>query len=278
MSDAGHDAHTTARNVVSAGETTSAASRLGVTELAVGIAGRRFCEQLDFAIAPGECAVIVGPNGAGKTTLLAALAGLRAPSHGRIAYNGQPIEGLDPRQRARQRAWLPQYDHDAFPATVLETVLVGRHPHVKPWRWESAHDMATARAALASVDLGGLESREVATLSGGERRRVAIACVLAQDAPLLLLDEPTAHLDLRHQIAILDLLASYKRERGAALVLVLHDLHLALRYADTAIAIGHGRACFGAATEVLTASRMSELFDQPLVSVGDALHRTLLPA
>lgn len=253
-------------------------ARLAVTGLTVGIAGRVFCEGLDFAIAPGECAVIVGPNGAGKTTLLGTLAGLLPASRGRISYDGKSIDALDARERARRRAWLPQYDHDAFPATVLETVLVGRHPHVKPWRWESADDVDKARAALASVGLDALEAREVATLSGGERRRVAIAAMLAQDARLLLLDEPTAHLDLRHQIAVLDLLSRHKREARTALVLVLHDLHLALRYADSAIAIGHGRARFGTARDVLGAKDLSELFGQPLVAVGEEPYRTLLPA
>ncbi|HZQ63469.1 MAG TPA: ABC transporter ATP-binding protein [Casimicrobiaceae bacterium] len=253
-------------------------ARLSVRGLSIGIANRTLCDDLSWEVDGGQCCVIVGPNGAGKTTLVRTLAGLNPCRAGSIAYDGDDIAHLSARVAAQRRAWLPQVDHDAFPATVLETVLVGRHPHLSRWSWESAADIDRARRALAEVGLAGLETREVASLSGGERRRVALAAIVAQEAPLLLLDEPTAHLDLKHQVQMLDLFTARARERGQALVIVLHDLHLALRYADAAIAIANGRASAGAASEILTREALSALFAHPLVEAGDGNLRTLLPA
>jgi iron complex transport system ATP-binding protein len=161
---------------------------------------------------------------------------------------------------------------------VLETALVGRHPHLARWEWESAADIARARAALAAFGLAGLDTRDARTLSGGERRRLALAALLAQDPPLLLLDEPSSHLDLGQQIAALDTLTALARSGARAIVMVLHDLHLALRYADHAIALGGGRAHAGPADEILTAEALSELFGHRLVAVGTGTASTLIPA
>jgi iron complex transport system ATP-binding protein len=257
---------------------TSLAPRLSCRGLALSIGGRTLLSGFDFDARAGECWVVVGPNGAGKTTLIAALAGLAPPHAGTIAYDDTPVTALTPRERALRRGWLPQDSVDFFPATVLETTLVGRHPHLARWRWESPADVACARAALDAFGLGGCADRDVRTLSGGERRRVALAALLAQDPALLLLDEPSSHLDLAQQIAALDTLTALARTRGKTLVMVLHDLHLALRYADHAIALGGGSAVAGAAPEVLDASRLSSLFGHPLASVGAGSARTLLPA
>jgi iron complex transport system ATP-binding protein len=252
-------------------------ARLEATGLCARIADRLLWRDVALQVRAGECCVIVGPNGAGKTTLLAALAGLFVPERGEIAYDGVPLATLSPRQRARMRAWLPQADHDAFPATVVETVLAGRHPHVSRWHWESAPDLAIAEGALRRVGLADMAARDVATLSGGERRRVAIAAVIAQDAPLLLLDEPTAHLDLHHQIGVLDDLIGWTRAEGKAMLVVLHDLHLALRYADRALALGNGEAIAGAATDVLDAPLLSRIFGHPLAVAQAGPLKTLLP-
>jgi iron complex transport system ATP-binding protein len=252
--------------------------RLSCDGLAVSIAGRTLCAGLDLEVRAGELWAIVGPNGAGKTTLVATLAGLRAPNAGTVRYDGSALATLLPRERARRRGWLPQDSVDFFPATVLETVLVGRHPHLGRFEWESAADIECARAALARFGLNGFETRDVRTLSGGERRRVALAALVAQDPVLMLLDEPSSHLDLGQQITALDALALLAREGGKALVMVLHDLHLAVRYADHAIALGAGRAVPGTAGEVLTAERLSALFGHRLAEVGAGITRTFVPA
>jgi iron complex transport system ATP-binding protein len=253
------------------------APRLSCRGLTLAVAGRTLVRGLDLNVDAGECWAIVGPNGAGKTTLLATLAGLLATHTGRIAYDGTPLAALAPRERARKRGFLPQDSVDFFPASVLETTLTGRHPHLSRWQWESAADIACAQAALAAFGLAGLERRDVRSLSGGERRRVALAALLAQDPALLLLDEPSSHLDLGTQIAALETLTAWVRTTGKAIVMVLHDLHLALRYADHAIAMGGGRTITGPARDVLTEDVLSPLFGHPLATVGEGATRTLVP-
>ena len=257
---------------------TAEASRLACRGLALSVAGRDLVSRLDLDVRAGECWAIVGPNGAGKTTLVTALAGLRPPAAGEITYDGTPLGALTPRERAQRRGFLPQDSVDYFPASVLETALVGRHPHLARWQWESAADVLRARAALAVFGLAGLDARDARTLSGGERRRLALAALVAQDPPLLLLDEPSSHLDLGQQVAALDAVTALARRAAKAIVMVLHDLHLALRYADHAIALGGGRARVGAARDILTAGALSELFGHPLVALGEGTASTLVPA
>jgi iron complex transport system ATP-binding protein len=250
---------------------------LSCRALAVGVAGRTLCAGLDLDVRAGERWAIVGPNGAGKTTLLATLAGLREPAAGTIAYGGTALPRLTSRERAQSRGFLPQDSVDFFPATVLETVLVGRHPHLGRFDWESASDVGIARAALLRFGLAGFEARDVRSLSGGERRRVALAALVAQEPRAMLMDEPSSHLDLGQQVAALDTLSLLARETGTALVMVLHDLHLALRYADCAVALGNGRATVGSADEILDADALSTLFGHRLTAVGSGDARTLLP-
>ncbi|MBK7792326.1 MAG: ABC transporter ATP-binding protein [Betaproteobacteria bacterium] len=253
-------------------------SLLSCRSFGLAIDGRALCVGLDFAVRAGECWVIVGPNGAGKTTLLRALAGLRRPEAGSVRYGDRDVAALTRREQAGLRCYLAETTTDYFPATALDIALSGRHPHLSRWQWEGADDVARARRALAAFGVETCAERDVATLSGGERRRVALAAMLAQDAPLLLLDEPSSHLDLGQQIAAFDVLTGHARARGAAIVMVVHDLHLALRYADHAIAIGGGSARAGAAAEALTAEALSTLFGRRLVAVGEGSARTLVPA
>ncbi len=255
----------------------SVPSRLSVRGLALSIGGRLLCDRLDLEVGAGARWAIVGPNGAGKTTLVTTLAGLRAAAAGAIAYDGVALEALSPRERAKKRGFLPQDSVDFFPATVLETVLVGRHPHLGRLQWESEADIDCARDALSRFGLAGFEDRDVRTLSGGERRRVALAALVAQDPDLLLLDEPSSHLDLGQQIAALDALDALARERGKALVMALHDLHLALRYADYAVALGAGKAIIGPAPEILSVDTLSTLFGHRLAAVGEGRTRTFVP-
>jgi iron complex transport system ATP-binding protein len=238
--------------------------------VAVTIAGHRICADLDFTVEAGECWAILGRNGAGKTTLLNTLAGLRAPEAGTLELLGRPLATLPRREAARLRGILPQDDSDPFPATVIETVLIGRHPHLSRWTWEGAHDVAIARAALAAADMTGTEARDVATLSGGERRRVALAMLLTQEPRLFLLDEPASHLDLAHQLGVLDRLVQIVRAEERALVMVVHDVNLALRYCDHALLLADGAAVAGPAAELLTQGRLSSLYGVPLRALGTA--------
>ncbi|MQY51414.1 ABC transporter ATP-binding protein [Rhodocyclus tenuis] len=245
--------------------------------LAVRIAGKTVCTDLDFTVAAGERLAILGRNGAGKTTLLTTLAGLRPAAAGQILVGGHGYGELGPRGAARQRGWLAQHREDAFGATALEIALTGRHPHLGRWQWESADDADIARAALAAVGLKGFEARDVLTLSGGERQRLAMATLLAQAPQLYLLDEPIAHLDLNHQIALLELFARAAAE-GAGVVMSLHDPGLALRYADRALLLyGDGRAELGPADEILTAERLSALYQHPLVAIDVDGRRCFIP-
>ena len=238
---------------------------LEARRLTVGIGGKTFCRDLDLALQGGERLAILGRNGAGKSTLLSVLAGLRAPQSGEVLIDGASYAALGARRSALIRGWLPQVRGDAFASTVLETALVGRHPHLARWGWESANDAKIVRDALAAVDLADFEERDIQTLSGGERQRLAIATLLAQAPRLFLLDEPIAHLDLKHQIAMLDLFAGAARDCGAGVAMVLHEPALAWRFCDRALLIyGDGRCEIGSAAEMLTVERLSALYQDPL--------------
>jgi iron complex transport system ATP-binding protein len=228
--------------------------------LDVCIGASTLLRGLDLALPAGSVLAILGPNGAGKTLSLQTLAGLRPPAAGEVLVRGRDIRRWPKRALARELALLPQNLEDPFPATVLQTVLLGRHPHIARWGWESAQDYHLARMALAAVGLAGYEARDVFTLSGGERRRAAIAAVLAQDPRVYLLDEPTNHLDPSHRIEALQLLRA-RANGGAAVIVTLHDPNLAARFADQALLIGeHGDWSFGQASQTLTASSLSQLY------------------
>jgi iron complex transport system ATP-binding protein len=244
-------------------------------ELAVG--KRTLCDGLDWSIQQGERWAILGTNGAGKTTLLHTLAGLRAPLRGRVLLKGEPLAQMPRRTIAQLIGLLPQDSTDPFPATVWETVLMGRHPHLKPWRGESESDLQLAREALARCGLTGWEQRAIATLSGGERRRVALATLLAQDPQLLLLDEPANHLDLRHQAELFALVKSLSEE-GRSTVMVLHDPNHALRHATHALLLyGDGRWEAGESESLLTEARLTSLYGHPLQRISSDGHTLLIP-
>jgi iron complex transport system ATP-binding protein len=257
---------------------TASAPLLEAETLALRIAERWLCCEFSLRLAPGECLVVLGPNGAGKTTLLHTLAGLRAPTVGRVRLAGRDYGAWPTREAARVRALLPQQQPDNFNASVVETVLVGRHPHLSRWGWEGPEDLRLAREALAAVGLAGMEEREVLSLSGGERQRVAIAALLAQEPRLFLLDEPTNHLDLHHQIGTLDLFRRLTGE-GRGVVMVLHDINLAARYADQVILLdGRGGVLAGSREDILQPDRLSHAFGHPLRAVADGPRQVFLPA
>ena len=247
--------------------------------LDVAIAGRTLVHGLDFAVTGGKTLAILGCNGSGKTTLLHTLAGLRTPSGGNVKLCGKTYAEYEPRQAARLRGLLAQTQMDAFPASVLETALIGRHPHLGRWAWENKGDERIAIDALAAVGLQGLENREVHTLSGGERQRLGIATLLTQQPLLYFLDEPLAHLDLAHQIAILELANRYAADCHAAFVIVMHDMNLALRYCRRALLLfGDGRWLEGSSEEVLTAENLSKLYGQRLRELQDGESRYFIAA
>ncbi len=251
---------------------------LSAAQLGVRIGHCDVCCGLDLELPAGQCLAILGRNGAGKSTLLSTLAGLRAPLAGEVRLGGLSYDQLGPVQAARRRGWLAQQRGDPFASTVLETALAGRHPPLGRRDWESKADARLAIEALREVGLAGMESRDIQTLSGGERQRLAIATLLVQSPSLYLLDEPLAHLDLNHQIAVLDLFARRAGENGAAVVMVLHEPALAWRYCSHALLLhGDGRSEVGNCSDMLTAERLSLLYNHPLRTVDVDGQRAFIP-
>ncbi|MDY6978535.1 MAG: ABC transporter ATP-binding protein [Pseudomonadota bacterium] len=237
--------------------------------------GRRILSQpFDLNIGDGQCWGILGSNGSGKTTLLHTLAGLHHDYLGQIRLDDQDIHRIARKQFARQVGLLLQTNEEAFPGTALETVLTGRHPHLKAWQWESGQDLALAREALQQVDLSGFEQRNLLTLSGGERRRLYIATLLAQQPQLYLLDEPANHLDLRHQHQLLGLLQQLCITQNKTVIMVLHDPNLAARYCDHVLLLHEdGNVEGGPAEELMTAERLSRLYGYLIREVIDEQQR-----
>lgn len=248
--------------------TTACATLLSCADVDVAVAGRMLVKRLNLVFEPAQVTAILGRNGSGKTLSLHTLAGLRAPQAGEIRLNDVPLMERSRRERACALGLLTQTTEDTFPSTVLDTVLVGRHPHLGFWEWESDEDRAIARAALDSVQLATLEDRDVATLSGGERRRVALAALLAQDPDIYLLDEPTNHLDPHHQIDLLHLMRG-KAASGRTIIMTLHDATLAARFADRVLLLfGDGGWVYGKTGEALTPASMERLYGLPVREVG----------
>ena len=225
----------------------------------------RHPEPLDLTMEPGQIWGVLGPNGVGKTTLLHTLAGLISPRSGVVSWAQKPLPEWHRLALAQQIGVMFQEHQDGFPATVLETALLGRFPYLSPWEMESDKDMQMAKAALEYLDLEGLASRSISQLSGGERQRTALAALLSQDPEMWLVDEPTNHLDLHHQVAVMRLLQR-KAQADKLVVMSLHDVNLAATWCSHVLLLyPDGPARMGAAEELLTLEHLQPLYQQVLV-------------
>lgn len=229
--------------------------------ITVGYGERQIIRDLDLRIATGELTVIVGPNACGKSTLLRALSRLHAPSQGRVLLDGKDISSLPTKQVAQRLGFLPQSPSAPQGLAVGDLVARGRYPHQPFLQQWSRRDEDAVRLAMRSTRVEHLADRGIDELSGGQRQRVWLALALAQDTPLLLLDEPTTYLDVAHQIEVLELCTRIRDEHGKTLVLVLHDLNQTARYADRVIAMSDGAIrAVGPPAEVFTPETIQEVF------------------
>jgi len=218
-------------------------------------------DDVNVSIPTGSFTGLIGPNGCGKSTLLRLLAGIDRPAGGHVRLDGRDVASYTRREYARRVAVVPQETHPAFDYSVMDMVLMGRHPHLGPLQLEGPADHAEAARALDATHVGHLADRAFTALSGGEKQRVVIASALAQAGEVLLLDEPTASLDLGSQLDVTALLDRLHRERGATMVMATHDLNLAASLCDTLILLRAGRVlAHGPTADVLTSSSVSALY------------------
>jgi len=237
---------------------------LEAREISVNYGEREAVKGVSLSAVPGEVLVIIGPNGAGKSTLMRALNGALVPARGEILLDGKPLRALARRAVSRRIAVVAQEAELRFPVTVLEFVLGGRYAwsSTGAWGWETERDLEITREALRETGLEDFSGRLMNELSGGERQRAVLARALATEAAILLLDEPTANLDLAHQATVLRLVRSHCDKRGAAAVVVTHDINLAAEFADRALLLKRGQTlAAGSPQEVLTPGILRELFE-----------------
>ncbi|MCW5696190.1 MAG: ABC transporter ATP-binding protein [Bauldia sp.] len=252
-------------------------ARLAARSVTIGYDQRVISRDLSVAIPDGSFTVIVGPNACGKSTLLRALSRLLRPSGGEVILDGASIASYPAKEVARRLGLLPQTSIAPEGIRVADLVARGRYPHQKLLRQWSREDEAAVVAAMAATRVTPLSGRLVDELSGGQRQRVWVAMVLAQETPLLLLDEPTTFLDIAHQIELLELLRQLNRERGHTVVAVLHDLNHACRYASHIIAMREGAiVAEGAPSAIVNADLVEAVFGLPCMVIADPVSHTPL--
>lgn len=224
--------------------------------------GPRFAlREVDLDVRPGEVVALAGPNGSGKTTLIRAVLGLVPLDQGAIEILGDPLVSLSIRERARRVAWVPQEEGARDNVRLIDYVQYGRYSHRDVWTGPTSDDRAAVELALRSAGLADRAQDGILTLSGGERQRATLARTLAQETPILLLDEPTSHLDIGHQLDFLGRVRELARERRVAVIAALHDLNLAARYADRIVVLARGRrVAVGSPTEILSAELLAEVW------------------
>ena len=243
---------------------------LQVRNLKVSYGATVIVDGIDLDVPQGGVTTLIGPNGCGKSTLLRATAGLIACDHGTVTLNGVDTAKLKRREIARQLAVLPQTPVAPEGLTVRDLVSRGRHPHQSWLRQASAEDARAVDAVMELTNIAEFADRPLERLSGGQRQRAWIAMVLAQDTPLVFLDEPTTYLDLSHSVEVLSLVRRLADQEGRTVLMVLHDLNLAARYSDQLIVMRRGEVrAVGAPTEVVTESLLSRVFDLPAVVASD---------
>ncbi|WP_366180649.1 ABC transporter ATP-binding protein [Actinomyces timonensis] len=252
-------------------------AELATRALRSGYGGRIVVDGVDVAIPVGRISVIVGANACGKSTLLKTMARVLAPVDGQVLLDGEEIRSLPTRRLARRLGLLPQQPIAPEGIAVADLVGRGRSPHQGLFRATSAADQRIVEASLLATRTEALADRSIDELSGGQRQRVWIAMALAQRTDVLLLDEPTTFLDLAHQVEVLDLLTDLNRERGTTIVMVLHDINLAARYADHIIAMRQGRVvASGAPSEIVSSELVREVFDLEADVIPDPVSGTPL--
>ncbi|MEU3206032.1 ABC transporter ATP-binding protein [Streptomyces cyaneofuscatus] len=250
---------------------------LRAKDLHLGYDDRAVVTGLDLAVPPGRITAIVGANACGKSTLLRALARLLAPREGAVSLDGRALHAIPTRELAQQLGILPQSPVAPEGLTVIDLVNRGRSPHQTWWRQWTKADEQAVHDALAATGTTDLADRAVDELSGGQRQRAWIAMAVAQGTPVLLLDEPTTYLDLAHQIDVLDLVVDLNRREGRTIVMVLHDLNQACRYADHVIAMKKGSiVAEGAPADVITAATVEDVFGLRCQVTTDPVSRTPL--
>lgn len=251
---------------------------LRATNLSIAIDGRELARIAEMRLERGQMWAVLGPNGAGKTTLLHTLAGLRPSPPGAITLNDIALSQVPARERAKHIALLLQDTDAIFPGTVLALALSGRYPHARDRWYDTADDIAIALAALHTVGVAPLAQREVHTLSGGECRRAAIAALLAQQAPLMLLDEAGNHLDIKHHVDVLTAVRKHVTERDGAAMLSMHDVNVALQFCDYALLLfGDGEVVMGLCRDVLTEQNLSRLYGHEMTKLTQANYTAFLP-
>lgn len=238
---------------------------LKINNLSVFYGNRKILDNINLEVNSGEIVALIGPNGAGKSTLIRSISGVIPVQSGTVTANGKEITSLDSMQRAREIAVVPQAVSLPPAFTAWETVLLGRTPHLNFLGQASAKDEAIARQALEQVDAGHLAEHRMDEISGGEQQRVLLARALTQDTSILLMDEPTAHLDIRHQIDLLKLVKQQVKEKNLTVLVALHDLNLASMFADRIAIVQNGVLCVaGSPQETLTAEILNSIYNVPV--------------
>jgi iron complex transport system ATP-binding protein len=251
---------------------------LACQSLDVSIADKNICSKLNLELEPGQFWGLLGPNGIGKTTLLKCMAGLSPPDSGNVFLENQEIENLPRRVVARMLGMLQQHTVYVFDASVLETAMTGRHPHLAYWEREGPKDKQKALDAIRAVDLAGFENRSVTGLSGGEARRLAFASLIVQEPAILLLDEPTNHLDMKHQIRIMNQVGKQVIGGNRSAMIALHDVNLAARYCTHIVMLlGQGDWQAGPVAELLNRENLERLYQCPVEVVHTSGGRRFLP-